>query len=153
MRKMSVQHTNFNTSQDKGKTGQEFNNQELIKKNSPDNRVASIFLAVAFYLAIVYFYLAIVYFALFFINPWGILLIIFLAPSLISFIIATILTGIGRKKASKNFLYTSIVFYVASILLAYDPDWGVFRVIPILLTILVTIGTVLFKQDNEQDNK
>lgn len=143
---MSVQHTNFNTSQDKGKTGQEFNNQELIKKNSPDNRVASIFLAVAFYLAIVYF-------ALFFINPWGILLIIFLAPSLISFIIATILTGIGRKKASKNFLYTSIVFYVASILLAYDPDWGVFRVIPILLTILVTIGTVLFKQDNEQDNK
>ncbi|MBS6319280.1 MULTISPECIES: hypothetical protein [Streptococcus] len=150
---MSVQHTNFNTSQDKGKTGQEFNNQELIKKNAPDNRVASIFLAVAFYLAIVYFYLAIVYFALFFINPWGILLIIFLAPSLISFIIATILTGIGRKKASKNFLYTSIVFYVASILLAYDPDWGVFRVIPILLTILVTIGTVLFKQDNEQDNK
>lgn len=150
---MSVQHTNFNTSQDKGKTGQEFNNQELIKKNAPDNRVASIFLAVAFYLAIVYFYLAIVYFALFFINPWGILLIIFLAPSLISFIIATILTGIGRKKASKNFLYTSIVFYVASILLAYDPDWGVFRVIPILLTILVTVGTVMYKQDNEQDNK
>lgn len=150
---MSVQHTNLDTSQDKAKPGQEFNNQELIKNNSPDNRVASIFLAVAFYLAIVYFYLAIVYFALFFINPWGILLIIFLAPSLISFIIATILTGIGRKKASKNFLYTSIVFYVASILLAYDPDWGVFRVIPILLTILVTIGTVLFKQDNEQDNK
>ncbi|WP_347110507.1 hypothetical protein [Streptococcus salivarius] len=145
---MSVQHTNFNTSQDKGKTGQEFNNQELIKKNAPDNRVASIFLAVAFYLAIVYFYLAIVYFALFFINPWGILLIIFLAPSLISFIIATIFTGIGRKKANKNFLYTSIVFYIASIVLAYDPDWGVFRVIPILLTILVTIGTVMFKQDN-----
>ena len=150
---MSVQHTNFNTSQDKGKTGQEFNNQELIKKNSPDNRVASIFLAVAFYLAIVYFYLAIVYFALFFINPWGILLIIFLAPSLISFIIATIFTGIGRKKANKNFLYTSIVFYIASIVLAYDPDWGVFRVIPILLTILVTVGTVMYKQDNEQDNK
>ena len=153
MRKMSVQHTNFNTSQDKGKTGQEFNNQELIKKNAPDNRVASIFLAVAFYLAIVYFYLAIVYFALFFINPWGILLIIFLAPSLISFIIATILTGIGRKKGNKNFLYTSIIFYLVSIFLAYDPDWGVFRVIPILLTILVTIGTVMFKQDNEQDNK
>ena len=150
---MSVQHTNFNTSQDKGKTGQEFNNQELIKKNAPDNRVASIFLAVAFYLAIVYFYLAIVYFALFFINPWGILLIIFLAPSLISFIIATILTGIGRKKGNKNFLYTSIIFYLVSIFLAYDPDWGVFRVIPILLTILVTIGTVMFKQDNEQDNK
>ena len=150
MRKMSVQHTNFNISQDKGKTGQEFNNQELIKKNAPDNRVASIFLAVAFYLAIVYLVL---FLLLGLSNPWGMLIIIFLAPSLISFIIATILTGIGRKKGNKNFLYTSIIFYLVSIFLAYDPDWGVFRVIPILLTILVTIGTVMFKQDNEQGNK
>lgn len=150
MRKMSVQHTNFNISQDKGKTGQEFNNQELIKKNAPDNRVASIFLAVAFYLTIVYLVL---FLLLGLSNPWGMLIIIFLAPSLISFIIATILTGIGRKKGNKNFLYTSIIFYLVSIFLAYDPDWGVFRVIPILLTILVTIGTVMFKQDNEQDNK
>lgn len=150
MRKMSVQHTNFNISQDKGKTGQEFNYQELIKKNAPDNRVASIFLAVAFYLAIVYL---ILFLLLGLSNPWGMLIIIFLAPSLISFIIATILTGIGRKKGNKNFLYTSIIFYLVSIFLAYDPDWGVFRVIPILLTILVTIGTVMFKQDNEQDNK
>ena len=150
MRKMSVQHTNFNISQDKGKTGQEFNYQELIKKNAPDNRVASIFLAVAFYLAIVYL---ILFLLLGLSNPWGMLIIIFLAPSLISFIIATILTGIGRKKGNKNFLYTSIIFYLFSIFLAYDPDWGVFRVIPILLTILVTIGTVMFKQDNEQDNK
>lgn len=147
---MSVQHTNFNTNQDKGKTGQEVNYQELIKKNAPDNRVASIFLAVAFYLAIVYL---ILFLLLGLSNPWGMLIIIFLAPSLISFIIATILTGIGRKKGNKNFLYTSIIFYLVSIFLAYDPDWGVFRVIPILLTILVTIGTVMFKQDNEQDNK
>ena len=147
---MSIQHTNFNTSQDKGKTGQEFNNQELIKKNAPDNRVASIFLAVAFYLAIVYLVL---FLLLGLSNPWGMLIIIFLAPSLISFIIATILTGIGRKKGNKNFLYTSIIFYLVSIFLAYDPDWGVFRVTPILLTILVTIGTVMFEQDNEQDNK
>ena len=147
---MSVQHTNFNISQDKGKTGQEFNYQELIKKNAPDNRVASIFLAVAFYLAIVYLVL---FLLLGLSNPWGMLIIIFLAPSLISFIIATILTGIGRKKGNKNFLYTSIIFYLVSIFLAYDPDWGVFRVIPILLTILVTSGTVMFKQDNEQDNK
>lgn len=139
---MSVQHTNFNTNQDKGKTGQEV--------TKPDNTVASIFLAVAFYLAIVYL---ILFLLLGLSNPWGMLIIIFLAPSLISFIIATILTGIGRKKGNKNFLYTSIIFYLVSIFLAYDPDWGVFRVIPILLTILVTIGTVMFKQDNEQDNK
>ena len=147
---MSVQHTNFNTSQDKGKTGQEVNNQELIKNNSPDNSLASIFLAVAFYLAIVYLAL---FLLLGLSNPWGIVIMIFLAPSLISFIIATIFTGVGRKKANKNFLYTSIVFYIASIVLAYDPDWGVFRVIPILLTILVTVGTVMYKQENDQDNK
>ena len=114
---MSVQHTNFNTSQDKDKTGQEFNNQELIKNNSPDNRLASILLAVAFYLAIVYLAL---FLLLGLSNPWGMVIIIFLAPSLISFIIATILTGIGRKKGNKNFLYTSIIFYIASVLLAYD---------------------------------
>ena len=150
MRKMSVQHTNLDTSQDKAKPGQEFNNQELIKKKSPDNCLASIFLAVAFYLAIVYLAL---FLLLGLSNPWGMLIIIFLAPSLISFIIATILTGIGRKKGNKNFLYTSIIFYLVSIFLAYDPDWGVFRVVPILLTILVTVGTVMYKQDNEQDNK
>lgn len=150
MRKMSVQHTNLDTSQDKAKPGQEFNNQELIKNNSPDNRVASIFLTIAFYLAIVYLAL---FLLLGLSNPWGMVIIIFLAPSLISFIIATIFTGIGRKKANKNFLYTSVIFYLVSIFLAYDPDWGVFRVVPILLTILVTVGTVMYKQDNEQDNK
>lgn len=147
---MSVQHTNLDTSQDKAKPGQEFNNQELIKNNSPDNRVASILLAVAFYLAIVYLAL---FLLLGLSNPWGIVIMIFLAPNLISFIIATILTRIGRKKGNKNFLYTSVIFYLVSIFLAYDPDWGVFRVAPILLTILVTVGTVMYKQDNEQDNK
>ena len=117
MRKMSVQHTNFNTSQDKGQTGQEVNNQELIKKNSPDNRLASILLAVAFYLAIVYLAL---FLLLGLSNPWGMVIIIFLAPNLISFIIATILTRIGRKKGNKNFLYTSVIFYLVSIFLAYD---------------------------------
>ena len=105
---MSVQHTNFNTSQDKGKTGQEVNNQELIKNNSPDNSLASIFLAVAFYLAIVYLAL---FLLLGLSNPWGIVIMIFLAPSLISFIIATIFTGVGRKKANKNFLYKHRFLY------------------------------------------
>lgn len=112
MRKMSVQHTNLDTSQDKAKPGQEFNNQELIKNNSPDNRVASILLAVAFYLAIVYLAL---FLLLGLSNPWGIVIMIFLAPNLISFIIATILTRIGRKKGNKNFLYTSVIFYLISI--------------------------------------
>lgn len=140
---MSVQHTNFNTNQDKGKTGQEVIKPDLIKNNSPDNRVASILLSIAFYLAIVY----LVLFLLFGLsNPLGMLVIIFLGYSLISFVIATILIGIGRKKGNKYFLYTSVGFYLASVLLAYDPDWGVFRIIPILLTLLVTVGTVMYKK-------
>lgn len=150
MRKMSEQNTNLDTSQDKVTTGQEVTKSDLIKKNAPDNSLASVLLAAAFYSAIVYLAL---FLLLGLSNPWGIVIMIFLAPNLISFIIATILTRIGRKKGNKNFLYTSVIFYLVSIFLAYDPDWGVFRVVPILLTILVTVGTVMYKQDNEQDNK
>ena len=143
---MSVQHTNFNTSQDKGKTGQEVIKPDLIKNNSPDNRVASILLSIAFYLAIVY----LVLFLLFGLsNPWGMLIIIFLAFSFIWYIIATIFVWIGRKKGNKNFLYISIAFYLLSIPFATEA----FRTVPILLALLVTVGTVMYKQDNEQTNK
>lgn len=140
---MSVQNTNFKTNQDKVKTGQEVNNQDIIKNNSPDNRNASIILSVAFYSSLAYLGLFLLFGLL---TPFGMLVIVFLGYSLVSFVIATILTGIGRKKGNKNFLATSIGFYIVSILLASDPDWGVFRVIPILLTILVTVGTVMYKQ-------
>ena len=140
---MSVQNTNFKTNQDKVKTGQEVNNQDIIKNNSSDNRVASIILSVAFYSSLAYLGLFLLFGLL---TPFGMLVIVFLGYSLVSFVIATILTGIGCKKGNKNFLATSIGFYIVSILLAGDPDWGVFRVIPILLTILVTVGTVMYKQ-------
>ena len=140
---MSVQNTNFKTNQDKAKTSQEVNNQDIIKNNSPDNKVASIFLSVAFYSSLAYLGLVLLFGLL---TPFGMLVIVFLHYSLIIFVIATFLTGIGLIKGNKNFLATSIGFYIVSILLAGDPDWGVFRVIPILLTILVTVGTVMYKK-------
>lgn len=140
---MSVQNTNFKTNQDKVKTGQEVTKPDIIKNNSPDNMVASIILSVAFYSSLAYLGLFLLFGLL---TPFGMLVIIFIRYSLIIFVIATILTGIGLKKGNKNFLATSIGFYIVSILLAGDPDWGVFRVIPILLTILVTVGTVMYKQ-------
>lgn len=147
---MSVQHTNFNTSQDKGKTGQEVIKPELIKNNSPDNTVASIFLSAAFYLALAYLALLLLSGLS---SSWGMLVLLFLRYSLISFIIATVLIGKGLKKENKVLLYSSNVFYLASTLLAYDPAWRPFRVTPFLITLLVTVGTVMFKQDNEQTNK
>ena len=140
---MSVKNTNSNTNQDKGKTGQEVTKTDGLKQNPQGNRFASVLLSIAFYLALVYLAL---FLLLGLSNPLGMLVIVFLGYSLVSFVIATILTGIGCKKGNKNFLATSIVFYIVSILLAGDPDWGVFRVIPILLTILVTVGTVMYKK-------
>ena len=139
---MSVQHTNFNTNQDKGKTG-----QEVAK---PDNTVASIFLSAAFYLALAYLALLLLSGLS---SSWGMIVLLFLRYSLISFIIATVLIGKGLKKENKVLLYSSNVFYLASTLLAYDPAWRPFRVTPFLITLLVTVGTVMFKQDNEQTNK
>lgn len=140
---MSVKNTNSNTNQDKGKTGQEVTKPDGLKQSSQENRFASVLLSVAFYIALVYLGLFLLFGLL---TPFGMLVIVFLGYSLVSFVIATILTGIGCKKGNKNFLATSIGFYIVSILLAGDPDWGVFRVIPIILTILVTVGTVMYKQ-------
>lgn len=143
MRKMPVKNTNFKTNQDKKNSGQEVTNPNSLKQNSQENRFATVLLSVAFYIALVYLAL---FLLLGLSNPLGMLVIIFLGYSLISFVIATILIGIGRKKSNKIFLYTSVGFYLASILLAYDPDWRVFRIIPIVLTLLVTVGTVMYKK-------
>lgn len=143
MRKMPVKNTNSKINQDKRNSGQEVTNPDSLKQNSQENRFATVLLSVAFYIALVYLAL---FLLLGLSNPLGMLVIIFLGYSLISFVIATILIGIGRKKGNKIFLYTSVGFYLASILLAYDHDWGVFRIIPIVLTLLVTVGTVMYKK-------
>ena len=140
---MPIKNTNSKTNQDKRNSGQEVTNPDSLKQNSQENSFATVLLSVAFYIALVYLAL---FLLLGLSNPLGMLVIIFLGYSLISFVIATILIGIGRKKGNKYFLYTSVGFYLASVLLAYDPDWGVYLIIPILLTLLVTVGTVMYKK-------
>jgi len=96
------------------------------------------------------FYLALTYILLFislalFAGPWGIVFLIFLGPNLIAYAIATFLTRIGIKKVNRNFLYASAGFYLLSGLLAFDPDWQMFRVFPYLSLVLVLIGIFLTK--------
>ena len=96
------------------------------------------------------FYLALTYILLFitlalFTAPWGIVFLIFLGPNLIAYAIATFLTRIGIKKVNRNFLYASAGFYLLSGLLAFDPDWEIFRVFPYLSLVLVLIGIFLTK--------
>lgn len=111
-------------------------------------KFTSILLSVAFYLSIIYLVLFISYFALSG-NAWGLFILIFLGPNLLSIAIGAIFLRIGMEKGNKTLLYTSFVLYILSIILAYDPDWGVFRIAPIVLSILVLIGTILAKEDKE----
>lgn len=111
-------------------------------------KFTSILLSVAFYLSIIYLVLFISYFALSG-NAWGLFILIFLGPNLLSIAIGAIFLRIGMEKGNKTLLYTSFLLYMLSIILAYDPDWGVFRIAPIVLGILVLIGTLLAKEDKE----
>ena len=107
----------------------------------------SILLSAAFYLSIIYLVLFISYFALSG-NAWGLFILIFLGPNLLSIAIGAIFLRIGMEKGNKALLYTSFLLYMLSIILAYDPDWGVYRIAPIVLGILVLIGNLLVEDEN-----
>ena len=77
------------------------------------------------------------------VGGWAIAFLFFLGLHLISYIIATVLLGIGRIFASKEILFVSVAFFFISMFLAGDPDWFLFRIPSIISTILVLIGTLL----------
>ena len=77
------------------------------------------------------------------VGGWAIAFLFFLGLHLISYIIATVLLGIGRIFASKEILFVSVAFFFISMFLAGDPDWFLFRSPSIISTILVLIGTLL----------
>ena len=112
------------------------NGQKVVKKPST-------LLSISFYLALTYILLFISIALV--TAPWGILFLIFLGPNLIAYAIATVLTLIGIKKVNKTVLYTSAGFYLLSGLLAFDPDWQIFRIFPFLSLALVLIGVFLTK--------
>ena len=123
----------------------------IVENNSVENtengpkavKKPSTLLSISFYLALTYI-LLFISLALF-TAPWGFVFLIFLGPNLIAYAIATVLTQIGIKKVNKTILYTSAGFYLLSGLLAFDPDWQMFRVFPYLSLVLVLIGIFLTK--------
>jgi len=121
----------------------ELNKEEdklIVENNSVEDMAL---LSFSFYLALTYILLFIT--LALFTAPWGIVFLIFLGPNLIAYVIATFLTRIGIKKVNRNFLYASAGFYLLSGLLAFDPDWQMFRVFPYLSLVLVLIGIFLTK--------
>ncbi|EJG85275.1 hypothetical protein [Streptococcus infantis] len=121
----------------------ENNSVEAMKNGPKAVKKPSALLSFSFYLALTYIllFISLALSA----GKWGIVFLIFLGPNLIPYAIATFLTRIGIKKVNRNFLYASAGFYLISGLLAFDPDWQMFRVFPYLSLVLVLIGIFLTK--------
>ena len=140
---MSDQNPNVELNKTEDKLIVENNSVEDMKNGPKAVKKPSTLLFFSFYLALTYILLFIT--LALFAGPWGIVLLIFLGPNLIAYVIATFLTRIGIKKVNRNFLYASAGFYLLSGLLAFDPDWQMFRVFPYLSLVLVLIGIFLTK--------
>ena len=140
---MSDQNTNVELNKEEDKLIVENNSVEDMKNASKAVKKPSALLSFSFYLALTYILLFIT--LVLFTAPWGILFLVFLGPNLIAYAIATVLTQIVIKKVNRNFLYASAGFYLLSGLLAFDPDWQMFRVFPYLSLVLVLIGIFLTK--------
>ena len=143
---MSDQNPNVELNKEEDKLIVDDNSVKNTENGPKAVKKPSALLSFSFYLALTYILLFIT--LALFTAPWGILFLIFLGPNLIAYVIATFLTKIGIKKVNRNFLYASAGFYFLSGLLAFDPDWQMFRVFPYLSLVLVIIGIFLTKDIN-----
>ena len=140
---MSDQNPNVELNKEEDKLIVDDNSVKNTENGPKAVKKPSALLSFSFYLALTYILLFIT--LALFTAPWGILFLIFLGPNLIAYTVATVLTQIGIKKVNRNFLYASVGFYLLSGLLAFDPDWQMFRVFPYLSLFLVLIGIFLTK--------
>ena len=120
--------------------------ESLLPNNEmkPEKRIGnSVILSIALFLAIVYIVLLLL--GLFSMGAWAGGFLYFLGIHMISFVIATILLWNGIVNANKATLYISVAIYVFSFIAAGDPDWVINHIPPLVVGVLVLIGTVLFK--------
>ena len=143
---MSDQNPNVELNKEEDKLIVDDNSVKNTENGPKAVKKPSALLSFSFYLALTYILLFIT--LALFTAPWGIVFLIFLGPNLIAYVMATFLTKIGIKKVNRNFLYASAGFYFLSGLLAFDPDWQMFRVFPYLSLVLVIIGIFLTKDIN-----
>ena len=117
-----------------------FQNNEM----KPEKRVGtSAILSFALFIAIAYTVLLLL--GLFSMGAWAGGFLYFLGIHMISFVIATILLWNGKAKGNKTTLYIAAAIYVFSFIAAGDPDWVINHIPPLVVGVLVLIGTVLFK--------
>ena len=143
---MTDQEKHFEKNNEHSKICEDHPNSVFVQNPPKENSLHSILLSVTFYLSIIYLVLFVSLFALSS-NAWGFVVLIFLGPNLFSLAIGAFLLRIGMKKGNKSLLYASIGLYLLSIILAFDPDWGKFRIAPLCLGVLDLIGTLLVKEE------
>ena len=140
---MADQQKHFEENKELSKRSEDHPNSMFVQNPLKENSLHSILLSATFYLSIIYLVLS-----FFFFNILGFfMLLMFLTPNFLGVAIGTILLGLGMKKGNKSLLYTSFGLYLLSIILGYDLDWEVFRIAPLLLGILVLIGTLLVEEE------
>lgn len=143
---MPDQEKHFEENKEPSRISEDGFNSASIQNPPTKIGFTSIILSAAFYLSIIYLVLFISLFALSGIG-WGFVVLIFLGPNLFSLAIGAFLLRLGMKKGNKSLLYASIGLYLLSIILAFDPDWEIFRIAPLCLGILDLIGTLLVKEE------
>ena len=143
---MSDQLKHFEENKEPSKRSEDYPNSVFVQNPPKENSLHSILLSVTFYLSIIYLVLFVSFFALWGYG-WGFVVLIFLGPNLLSLAIGAFLIRLGMKKGNKSLLYASIGLYLLSIILAFDPDWEIFRIAPLCLGILDLIGTLLVKEE------
>ena len=140
---MTNQEKHLEENKEHSKISEDYPNSVSVQNPPKENSLHSILLSVTFYLSIIYLVLFV-----FFFNILGFfMLLIFLTPNFLGVAIGTILLGLGMKKGNKSILYASVGLYLLSIILAFDPDWEIFRIAPLCLGILDLIGTLLVKEE------
>ena len=140
---MTNQEKHLEENKEHSKISEDHPHSIFVQNPPKQNSLHSILLSVTFYLSIIYLVLFV-----FFFNILGFfMLLIFLTPNFLGVAIGTILLGLGMKKGNKSLLYTSVGLYLLSIILGFELDWEIFRIAPLLLGILVLIGTLLVEEE------
>ena len=142
---MTNQEKHLEENKEHSKISEDYPNSVSVQNPPKENSLHSILLSATFYLSIIYLVLFVFYFAPWG-DGWGFVVLIFLGPNLLSLAIGASLIRLGMKKGNKSLLYASVGLYLLSIILAFDPDWAVFRIAPLCLGILDLIGTLLVKE-------
>ena len=94
-------------------------------------------------------YIVLLLLGLFSLGSWVGGFLYFLGINMISFVIATILLFNGNVNGNEATLYIAVGFYVFSFIAAGDPSRVINHIPPFVVGVLVLIGTIFLRDEEE----